>query len=147
MRNISRDSPIGSAIANGNWGYITQRMQDRFDCEFNEANVAESLEAERLFIASRGTKDFGAGWKDSTWMIWLKNRIEFNSGCPVNRWQLRNRLNFFFITIPEDSRMIDRLRNETVMYIDTTARSKISSTQHQSISPVNHTASLVVRET
>jgi len=73
MRNISRDSPIGSAIANGNWGYITQRMQDRFDCEFNEANVAESLEAERLFIASRGTKDFGAGWKDSTWMIWLKN--------------------------------------------------------------------------
>lgn len=148
MRSISRESKLGTAIADCNWEYVTHRIRDRFDCEFDQENVAKSLEAERKSVMdSVSTHEFGAGWKDSTWFIWLKSRIKFERSDPLISSVTSSQLHFFFITIPEDMKMLGRLHEDSWVPLDTTARSRISSSQYKKASPVNHTASLVVRGT
>ena len=148
MRNISRESKIGSAIADRNWEYVTHRIRDRFDCEFDQKNVADSLESERKTVMdSDSIHDFGAGWEDSTWFIWLKSRIKFERSDPVLTSVAFNPLHVFFITIPEDMRMLGRLHEDGWVRFGTAARSRISSSQYTKVTPINHTASLVVRGT
>lgn len=146
MRNISRDSRIGAAIADCDWNYVTDRMQDRFDCYFDCRNVGESLSIERDLVMNQDSlHDFGKGWKDATWFIWLKSRVKFGVGeSSEEEWSL-NPLHFFFITIPEDMEMLGRLCEDGYEIKSGVARSRISSTR-QYMNPINRTASLVVRK-
>lgn len=109
MSTNDRMSPVGKAVHRGNWAYLQQRINKWFDLSLTETEVREMLSDDVETIKKDGNA-FGIQWTDATWLMWIKNRIEFPHGCDQCEDYTRNEFNVFFITIPETDRMILRLK-------------------------------------
>jgi hypothetical protein len=75
--------------------------------------------------------------------MWLKNRIHFKCGKQSGNQGKLNPLHVFFISIPEDMRMIGRLKDDSWFPSEGTSRSRISGSQLTEINPINREAWLV----
>lgn len=138
---IDTRQPIGKAIQDENWPYLCQRINRRFDCNISVQETESVFSIERKKIINESW--FGGGWSDSTWVMWLKNRIRFRCGSTTLEDTKWNELHVFFIGIPEDLNMIGNLRDSSWFPEDSTARSRISKSQLSELNPINRTAWLV----
>jgi hypothetical protein len=122
---------IGQALKDGNWEQVQQKINKRFECNLPLSEVTKVFRREMK-------SDIGEGWSEGTWFMWIKNRMSFNYGQNRYRDEVKyNPLHFFFITIPEDMKMLGRLER------DTTARSRIGQTELKTLCPINRVAMLV----
>jgi hypothetical protein len=143
---ICTDSPLGEAINSENWNYLSERINRRFDCDFAPEEIEGRIRKSRMDAIKRGKENLGQGWLESTWFMWIKNRLVFphgSRGVPEIRF---NPLHVFFITIHEDEEMISRLwfpGEEEAM--ESTARSKISGSKSIDLNPINRVAGFLYR--
>lgn len=146
MSDISRKSRIGSAVADRDWSLVVGILQDRFECRIEIDRLIDRLEADTDVILKSSIEDvFGDNWSNSTWLIWLKNRVVFQHGHGNEDSPGCFPFNFFFITIPEDLKMLGRLLESPVSYEIPLSRSRTSSTTIKRIVPIDPTAGLVVK--
>ena len=141
--SISTKSPIGAALNDRNWGYIQNRISKRFDCEVKLDEVEEVFSAERDTALLDDEDSLGHGWSDSTWIMWLKRRVEFPCHGEEDMRGGSFPFRCFFITIPVDLKKLGNLSDDPQVAKSKVARSKISSSQLPSI---NRTASIVANK-
>lgn len=128
---------IGQALKGGNWEQVQLKINKRFECDLPLSEVTRVFRREM-------EDDLGHGWSEGTWFMWIKNRMSFNYGHATSETGGKNNpLHFFFISIPEDMKMLGRLENESWTITDSTARSRISTTSMKALHPINRVAMLV----
>lgn len=127
---------IGQALKDGNWEQVQLKINKRFECNLPLSEVEKVFRREMK-------DDLGQGWSEGTWFMWIKNRMSFNYGQnQSDEISKYNPLHFFFITIPEDVKMLGRLKDDSWTVTDTTARSRIGTTNSK-VQPINRVAMLV----
>lgn len=132
---ISTSHPIGEALSRGDWEFIRTTINKRFGCDIGlvETRTVITRALSQLNISD---KPFGHEWSGSTWMVWLKNRLEFSHG----RNYSGQHDGYFFTTVPEDMKMIGRLHEDGCILA---SRLEINRLRLANISPINRTAWLV----
>lgn len=138
---IDTKLPIGRALQDGDWAYIQSRINNRWGCNVTLSETRKTFSVERETFLD--DNDIGQGWTDSTWLMWIKNRVRFRCGESAQEQTKWNELHFFFIGIPEDMSMLGKLEADAWFPEDTTVRSRISGSQLSELNPINRTAWLV----
>lgn len=122
---------------------IADVLNERLGLEFETEGIAK-------VINGIGQKDLKArkSWSTCTWIMWFKNRINFQIGgaeAPVSF--PGTPLHFFFITIPETPGMKGRLAegrlSEPLREFLALARSKLSSSNLADVRPIDRVAQRV----
>lgn len=139
-------SRIGELVAANDWDAIADVVSKRFGVDVEGRMVRDWLKAPAREMGDG--KGHWAQWSDCSWLCFIKNRIVsrrmYRPGCEHRAEYTTTVLHVFFPCIEETPAMLSRLEEKNCNQILEIARSKISKTALETITPINATTLDVV---
>lgn len=143
---------IQKMYESGDYLAICDAVRERFEVVLDHVNLKSKMDA--MSKARNKCKWGGSngGWSDSTWFMFLKNRIDELSRYPATpntsgkcvKSETTAVMHVFFLYLEETPAMIQRLKNESKSK-SVVARSKLTKHTAEFVEPVDSMATKVTR--